>query len=309
MDLVPNPFTNRGVITSPDDFFGREGQITEIVTRLRSMQSSSVVGERRIGKSSLLYHLAQTGAQRLDDLNYRFFYLDLQDAHFHTAVGFFRFTLRKLGLADGAIKDDGAFNNNLIAFTDQIEAIEQEGRRVVLCLDEFENTFKHRDEFTEDFFDHMRAQLNAGKMAFVTSTTRELQTLSLEGKLTSPFYNVFTVVELKEFTEEEAHEFLAAHDQRVGFSDAELMFIFSQRETHPLKLQILCEWVMKNRRRGLDEHNLAKEISREYGRFRVGKFDPKRLLKAKRVLSLDNIKKLLETFKTARGIVSGSGKE
>jgi hypothetical protein len=31
------------------------------------MSSLSVVGERRIGKSSLLYHLAQTGWLKIDD--------------------------------------------------------------------------------------------------------------------------------------------------------------------------------------------------------------------------------------------------
>ena len=84
MSETPNPFMNRGVITDPNDFFGREEQVNEIFTRLQGMQSSSIVGERRIGKSSLLYYLTQTGPQRLGDA-YRFFYLDIQDAHFHTA--------------------------------------------------------------------------------------------------------------------------------------------------------------------------------------------------------------------------------
>jgi len=158
------------VITDPDDFIGREEQINEIITRLRTMQSSSVVGERRIGKSSLLYYLAQAGAQRLGDPNYRFFYLDLQDAHFHTTVGFFQAVLNRLGVSTEAIKAENTLNQNLIAFTDQIEALEQSGQHIVLCLDEFENTFKHREQFTEDFFDHMRSQLNIRKLAFVTAT-------------------------------------------------------------------------------------------------------------------------------------------
>jgi len=49
MSQAPNPFCNRGVITDPDDFFGRENQIAEIITRLGTMQSTSVVGKRRIG--------------------------------------------------------------------------------------------------------------------------------------------------------------------------------------------------------------------------------------------------------------------
>jgi hypothetical protein len=62
------------------------------------MQSSLVVGERRIGKSSLLYHLAQTGWLKINDPAYRFLYFDLLDARFHTAVEFFRAILQRLDL-------------------------------------------------------------------------------------------------------------------------------------------------------------------------------------------------------------------
>lgn len=296
-----NPFCNRGVITDPDDFFGRETQIAEIITRLTSMQSTSVVGEWRIGKSSLLYHLCQTGVSRLKDSTYRFCYVDLQDAHYHTAPGFLQTVLHKLETSADAVNPKESLNRNLVAFSDQIETLERAGTQPVLCLDEFENTFKHREQFSEDFFDHMRAQLNMRKMALVTASRRDLQSLSLEGKLTSPFYNLFTVVELGEFTDAEMQEFLAVYSQRVSFDDEELKFIVSNLETHPLKLQILCDWVVKNRRRELDEEALAEEISREYDNFLVGRFDRKNLRKAKRLISRDNIKKVIETIKALRG--------
>ena len=84
------------MITTPDDFIGRQQQLNEIITRLRTLQSSSVVGERRIGKSSLLYHLSQTGTQRIDDVSYRFVYLDFQDIRMRTAADFLRTILEKL---------------------------------------------------------------------------------------------------------------------------------------------------------------------------------------------------------------------
>src|SRR6185503_7658642 len=301
MSQAPNPFCNRGVITDPDDFFGRENQIAEIITRLATMQSTSVVGERRIGKSSLLSHLCQTGATRLKNESYRFCYVDLQDAHYHTAVGFFETVLHKIEASADAIKAENSLDRNLVAFTDQIEALERAGQRLVLCMDEFENTFKHREQFTEDFFDHMRAQLNTRKMAFVTATQHGLQALSLEGKLVSPFYNLFTVVEVDEFTADEAQEFLVFYDRSVSFGDDELTFILSNFETHPLKLQILCDWVVRNRQRGLDEETLVEEIAREYGNFLVGRFDPKKLRKAKRLISRHNIKSLIDAMKALRG--------
>jgi hypothetical protein len=65
VDYTPNPFTNRGVIKNEEDFIGREEQLGEIIERLRTLQSSSVVSQQRIGKSSRLYHLAPTSARRV----------------------------------------------------------------------------------------------------------------------------------------------------------------------------------------------------------------------------------------------------
>lgn len=296
MTETPNPFMNRGVVTSPDEFFGRTDQVNDVISRLRGMQSSSVVGARRIGKSSLLYHLAQTGSQHLGD-EYRVLYFDLQDARFHTAPGFLRATLSKVGGSIESISENRTLNENLIAFSEEIDRLADLGHRIVLCLDEFENTFKHPDQFTEDFFDHMRAQLNVRKLAMVTATQTRLQTLSLERKLTSPFYTLFTVVEVGEFTEDEAQRFIAFHHRRLRFSDAELRFIVAGLESHPLKLQIECDWIIRNRERGLSEERLAKEIMMEYSNFFVGKFDPRRLLRMKRLINERTLEVVLRAVK------------
>jgi len=230
-----NPFTNRGMITNPNDFFGRKEQIDAIISRLHTMQSFSVVGERRIGKSSLLYYLAQTGTKLLGKSTYRLFYLDLQDAHFKTATGFLKAVLSRLGIPDSEISEKQSLNRNLVAFSHQIESLEQAGQQIILCLDEFENLFKHPDQFTEDFFDHLRSMLNRRKLALITATQHPLQDLSLAGKLTSPFYNVFTVVKLEEFTQDEACQFIEAYQQRVSFQPAELKFINAHLPFHPIK--------------------------------------------------------------------------
>src|SRR3974390_1975568 len=54
-----NPYLNRVMIQDPKQFFGRRSEVRRILARLGAdrPQSISLVGERRIGKSSLLYHL------------------------------------------------------------------------------------------------------------------------------------------------------------------------------------------------------------------------------------------------------------
>ena len=60
---MKSPFTIGPMITKSEEFIGRKAEVNHIITRLRTMQSCSVIGERRIGKSSLLYYLSQTGGQ------------------------------------------------------------------------------------------------------------------------------------------------------------------------------------------------------------------------------------------------------
>src|SRR6202008_2820493 len=52
-----NPFIVGGPIQNPRDFFGRKRAVGSSIARLGSMQSISIVGERRIGKTSLLRYL------------------------------------------------------------------------------------------------------------------------------------------------------------------------------------------------------------------------------------------------------------
>ena len=58
--MIENPFTFGNPISDPARFCGREREQRQIVNRLLSSahESTSVVGERRIGKTSLLTYLA-----------------------------------------------------------------------------------------------------------------------------------------------------------------------------------------------------------------------------------------------------------
>ncbi|MFQ5632627.1 MAG: AAA family ATPase, partial [bacterium] len=60
----PNPFLARNAIDDPERFFGRKMEIQQLYDNINSggesgsPQCVSVVGERRIGKSSLLHYVA-----------------------------------------------------------------------------------------------------------------------------------------------------------------------------------------------------------------------------------------------------------
>ena len=77
-----NPFFHRGAIRRVEEFVGREAEIAQTLDLLRNGQSVSLIGPRRIGKSSLLLHLGQPtvrAAHRLDPPHSLFVMLDCQE--------------------------------------------------------------------------------------------------------------------------------------------------------------------------------------------------------------------------------------
>src|ERR1700738_2159320 len=78
-----NPLTYGNPISDPARLFGRRREIEQVFTRLRNVEfeSSSLVGERRIGKTSILNYLANAEVRRAHGLlpdRFVFVYIDLQ---------------------------------------------------------------------------------------------------------------------------------------------------------------------------------------------------------------------------------------
>ncbi|MGD8967597.1 MAG: ATPase, partial [Anaerolineae bacterium] len=56
--LVQNPFFHRGPIHQREYFFNRQREVSQALGLLRNLQNVALVGPRRIGKTSLLFHMA-----------------------------------------------------------------------------------------------------------------------------------------------------------------------------------------------------------------------------------------------------------
>ena len=52
-----NPYLSRGPVRDPEMLFGRTHELHEIAAFLRGTQSVSIIGPRKIGKTSLLLQL------------------------------------------------------------------------------------------------------------------------------------------------------------------------------------------------------------------------------------------------------------
>src|SRR5579862_7147218 len=82
-ELQRNPYLNRVAIKDPAQFYGRNREVAKIFSRIGASrpQSISIVGDRRIGKSSLLYFInhQEVRSRFLDKPgSYAFVFIDLQ---------------------------------------------------------------------------------------------------------------------------------------------------------------------------------------------------------------------------------------
>ena len=260
-----NPFLNRNIITDTDDFFGRKKELRTIYSRLSSLQSCDVFGKRKIGKSSLLYHVFLTTNEKLGD-EYRVAYIDLQNPKYHTPEGFLKYSLMELGADSTNILPSNSLNENWIVFSESIKELRTRCKPV-LFIDECEKIMKKPEEFDNDFIDGMRSIGSLGEIAYVTSSLYSIKWLCKTGNFTSPFYNIFSDLPLGRFSPRETSEFLSTKRDGIEFNEDEIDFIRKIAKDNPLRLQISCNHVLENRERKLDNKKLKKCIAKEFTHF------------------------------------------
>ncbi len=216
-----NPYFYGVPVRDPRDFFGREEQLRAVFEALQKRASVSLVGQRRSGKTSTLYHLMTDSAQRahgFDKGNFVFIYLDPQ-----------------LG-----IRDPQEFYEELVeALAEQVPMTERgvrgkvgsrhiryvldelHPRRLVLMVDEFERLISN-ENFPIDFFSFLRGLSGTYEVCYITTTVRRLWECYWGEWKSSPLYNIFQrPLYLGSWTMNEFDHFLAETSKRSGAPIAE----------------------------------------------------------------------------------------
>lgn len=271
-----NPFSYGKPIDDPQRFIGRRREVEQIYSRLLSaFESTSIVGERRIGKTSLLKYLTQPDVQAQFGVKpdkYIFIYQDFQLLDENTVpTRFWKRVLRavKGGVethADIAAQIDAVLNDDTIdnyALDDIFTLIDEQGLYIVLLLDEFENVTRNQN-FDNAFFGGVRALAIHHHLALITSSRQSLVELTHSEEVrSSPFFNIFATVNLRAFTEEEATElidkYLAGTDTKFLLS--ELNVVFALASYHPHFLQIACHHLFAAHEQGLDSPARSRYIT------------------------------------------------
>jgi len=273
-----NPFTFGNPINEPERFIGRKAEIRQILNRLLSSahESTSIIGERRIGKTSLLYYLSNpeiAEAHGLMSDQFCLFYVDFQGLTDITPQRFWQRVLGKMAksICDDSLKPviESVIKQNkfdLFDLEDVFEKTQDHGLTVVLFMDEFEYVTQNQN-FKSDFFGGLRALAIHHGVALVPATRRELADLCHSEEIKgSPFFNIFANVVLRPFSRAEVNELLDTYSNASGqsFDQADRDFIWNLGGGYPLFVQMAGYYLVEGRLQNLDRQDLAKFVTENF---------------------------------------------
>ncbi|RPJ05451.1 MAG: adenylate/guanylate cyclase domain-containing protein [Spirochaetaceae bacterium] len=240
-----NPYLNRVMLPHPRLFFGRQALVKRILTRIQSErpQSISIVGERRIGKSSLLNYLnfASTRALMMDSPEkYIFLFVDFQQIRANTAgeiIGVILRELKRTMAANMELEVPEDFDGMRIL----CQAIADAGYKFIMFFDEFESVTKNPN-IKPDFYSSFRSLANKFPLAFVTASGRNLKDMCVTHEISdSPFFNIFSVQNVGLFKQEEAAELVKTPSAQCNVPLEPLASkIMAEAGLYPFFLQMMC---------------------------------------------------------------------
>jgi hypothetical protein len=276
--MTQNPFTFGNPIREPGRFIGRQEELRQVVNRLLSSahESTSIVGERRIGKTSLLMHLADKSSANLLGLvpdRFCLIYIDFQGLIDITPQRFWSRVITRMARSISnptlraqieAIQKDNTYE--LFDLEDLCEAITEAGLCVVLLLDEFEYVTQNPN-FGADFFGGLRALAIHHNLPLVTATRRELIDLCHSEEIKgSPFFNIFANIVLRLFKQMEVDELLEKYTRESGvtFGPKEHELAWRLGGGHPLFTQVAGYYLFDGIEQGLSTEGLEHWVIKQF---------------------------------------------
>ncbi|MEG4046133.1 AAA family ATPase [Microcoleus sp. Pol17_C1] len=230
-----NPFIpQHGKIDDPRFFFGREREIRRVFETLNSGSSVAIIGERAIGKSSVLQAIYREAPNQLHHPRQPI-YLDLKNVC--DEDDFYGALCDKAGIetAKGYLLERTLESHRLLLLLDEVEKMTWDG-------------------FTNQVRGQLRglAEGNNAPLRLVVAACTSLDTLfpdSQDRNMTSPFKGICIEENLTQWDERISREFIVSRlqaswltpiAQPVNFTEKEIAGLIAESGGYPQKLMQLC---------------------------------------------------------------------
>ncbi len=241
-----NPFFHRGAIRRAEHFHGRSAEVRQILGLLRNGQSVSLIGPRRIGKSSLLLQICRPSVREDFDLHpphALFVMMDCQELGgsppeevYETLLMSLTDTAEEAGIDIEQVQEPGTYR----ALDRVLHRVSNKNVPVIVILDEFELLAANKN-LTPYFFARLRGLTTKYGLAYLTASQRPLFAVTAEEEiLSSPFFNIFVTLPLGMFSPEEAQDLMSCRIQHadVEFSNNLVEHLLFLVGPHPFFLHI-----------------------------------------------------------------------
>ena len=244
-DELKNPYMNRVMIQDINEFYGRKSEVEKIYSRIGSSrpQSISLVGERRIGKSSLLNYINNPVNRKKYLKNpdeYIFIFVDFQERRGIKIPDFFAIIFDALLEAfNGTLEID--LEPDYEGFKKVISEFEAQNLKLIMLFDEFELVTKNTN-FGSEFYSYCRSIANNYNVAYIVSSGRNLQTLCHSKQISdSPFFNIFSNLTLSQFQHEEAVSLIRDPATKLDYAlDSYTDLVLDIAGYYPFFIQMAC---------------------------------------------------------------------
>jgi hypothetical protein len=189
-----NPFIC-GSTVPPQHFYGRERQRNDIRAQIGgpTAGSVSIVGLRRSGKSSLLRYVRERTGEFFSGLQPIIVSLSLSDKRFHTPEGMTDGLRRGIKRVTDHDPWPGDENDDPWAVSDGLEALRDNGYRLIVLIDEFEGIADHLEHFKHWGDDWREKAATHHYFSLVVASLRPIHEIYEQVGQTSRFYNIFTL--------------------------------------------------------------------------------------------------------------------
>jgi len=238
-----NPYQIRNAIRDERFFIGRRRELDELMALVTASQPQSVavIGDRRIGKSSLLQALYRRCRQSDGTV------VIYQDVN---GLGSSEEVLTALidNLAVAGHVPTGASGKPLHNVLRHSIRLLSDRARVIILLDEFDS-LTGNEKFPITFFNFLRSLANEFPVAMVLAAKRKLKDICHSEEVAgSPFFNIFHERRLGCFSMIEAQELIAGPSSQAGFPLAPFTEEIVQSVGRwPLFVQMMCYWLFETR--------------------------------------------------------------
>ncbi|WP_232435756.1 AAA-like domain-containing protein [Rivularia sp. PCC 7116] len=287
-------------IKVPKLFVGRKKKLLQINARVNDGTSVNIYGQRRIGKSSLLYHFYQKFKdfpKKDNKKKYVIIHLDLSRCQ---SQGFLYYSIAQEIIQKPFIKGDSHLyiilqdfiskyiktkqlidskyiisydsNKNLQnqinkAFNDAIINLNQHNIIPVICLDEWDTLFQEENskEFDNVFFRKLRSLINDSSLILVIVSEKVLHYYFSQRNSVRNFSHPFHFIQLNQLTNNEAEELVKLPADQPVLGDKYQKIARKWGRRHPLLLQLAasCIYDAYENSQQSENNKTARQIIRE----------------------------------------------